>query len=361
MKKLITSIAVFFCIQFAKAQQAEPIRGTWVTNVASEVLLSKKNIEEAVKLCKEAGMNTIFMVVWNNGVTMYPSKVLQKYIGVKQSKVYGNRDPLKEMIEVAHAQGLKVHAWFEFGFSYAHNDSNSVWLKKYPHWAGKMSNGNLLQKNKFYWWNGLHLEPQQFLKELVVEVAKNYEVDGVQGDDRLPAMASEGGYDAFTKKLYAKDFKGKPVPANPKDAKFIDWKASKLSAFAKQLYNAVKKAKPTCLVTWAPSIYPWAKENYLQDWPTWLKGGYADYIFPQCYRYKIEDYKKVIDEMLQYVPKNLKDKVFPGILTSLGNGYQASKELMNQMVAYNRSKGLQGEVCFYFETLKRVGGYYDFE
>jgi uncharacterized lipoprotein YddW (UPF0748 family) len=361
MKKLLL-ICTIICFYLAAAgQEHEPIRGTWVTNVASQVLLSKANIEDAVKLCKEAGLNSIFMVVWNNGETMYPSKVLQKYIGKKQSKIYGNRDPLQEMIEVAHANGLKVHAWFEFGFSYGYNDSTVIWQKKYPHWSAKNANGYLLQKNKFYWWNALHPEPQQFLKELVLEVVKNYDIDGVQGDDRMPAMASEGGYDDFTKKLYAKEFKGKQVPANPLDKKFVDWKANKLSAFGKMLYKAVKQQKKNCLVTWAPSIYPWAKENYLQDWPAWLKGGYADYIFPQCYRYNIEAYKKTIDETLLIVPAHLKYKIVPGMLVSLGNGYQATKELMNQMVAYNRSRGITGECSFYFETLKRVGGYYDFE
>ncbi len=115
---------------------AEPIRGTWITNVASEALSSKANIEQAVNQCKLNGLNTIFVVVWNRGKTMYPSKVLQKYIGIIQDEKYSGRDPLQEMIVAGHNAGLKVHAWFEFGFSYAYEDSNSTWLKKYPQWAG---------------------------------------------------------------------------------------------------------------------------------------------------------------------------------------------------------------------------------
>lgn len=52
----------------------------------------------------------------------------------------------------------------------------------------------------FFWWNGLHPEVQYFMHDLVLEVVKNYKVDGIQGDDRLPAMPSEGGYDSFTTK-----------------------------------------------------------------------------------------------------------------------------------------------------------------
>ena len=127
----------------------EPIKGTWITNVGSEALSSKVNIQQAVQQCKLNGLNSIFVVVWNRGKTMYPSKVLQKYIGISQDEKYAKKDPLQEIIEAGHKAGLKVHAWFEFGFSYAYEDSNSTWLKKYPEWAGRNNKGELLQKNGF--------------------------------------------------------------------------------------------------------------------------------------------------------------------------------------------------------------------
>jgi hypothetical protein len=47
-------------------------------------------------------------------------------------------------------------------------------------------------------------------------------------------------------------------------------------------------------------------------------------------------------------------KVFPGLLTSLGDGYQADVELMKNMIRLNRENGFKGEVFFYFETLNRT-------
>lgn len=341
----------------AFAQNAEPVKGTWITNVASNALLSKKNIKEVVANCKKNGLNSIFVVVWNGGVTMYPSKIAEKYIGIKQAAAYKKFDPIKCIVKEAHKAGLKVHAWFEFGFSYAYKDSNSVWLKRYPHWAGRKKDGSLLVKNGFYWWNSMNPEPQKFMKELVLEVVKKYDVDGVQGDDRLPAMPAEGGYDDFTKQLFAKEHNGELPPANPKEPGFLQWKANKLSAFGKELYTVVKNQRASCLVTWAPSPYPWSKEEYLQDWPQWLKGGYADYIFPQLYRYKIEGYEKVLKELNDSLPKEYKQKVFPGILTSLGDGaYQSTRELTDQMLQLNRKYGFNGEVFFYYETLNRLIG-----
>jgi uncharacterized lipoprotein YddW (UPF0748 family) len=355
---MVVCLISFYSINILAQKRQEPIRGTWITNVASDVLKSKKNIEDAIKLCKESNINNIYVVVWNNGVTMYPSKVVEEYIGIKQSTIYGSRDPIQEIIEEGHKAGIKVHAWFEFGFSYNYGDSNCVWQKKYTHWVGRDVKGNHLQKNKFFWWNALHPEPQAFIKKLVMEVVKNYNVDGIQGDDRLPAMPSEGGYDSLTKKIYAAEHYGAMPPENSKDSTWLQWRANKLSAYIKQLYQSVKAAKPECIVSWAPSIYPWSKEQYLQDWPAWLNGGYADYIFPQCYRYNIEAYKKLIDELNKQVTPKQKSKIMPGILTSLGDGYLVKKEMLQQMITYNRKNGYSGECTFYFETLHRLGKYY---
>ena len=348
--KLIAGL--FICL--VTAAQESPVRGTWVTNVASEALNSRENIKKVVEQSKAAGLNHLFVVVWNKGVTIYPSKVVQKYIGVKQDDHYPGRDPLQEMIEEAHKEGIKVHAWFEFGFSYGYKDTSSSWFKRYPAWLGRNSKGELLQKNGFYWWNALHPGPQRLMRELVLEVVKQYDIDGVQGDDRLPAMPAEGGFDAYTASLYKSEKKLDLPFDNPKDGAFLQWKADKLSLFCKSLYDAVKHQRPACIVSWAPSIYPWSKEQYLQDWPAWLKGGYADFVIPQLYRYKLADYEKILKELSTQVPPNLLKKVYPGMLTSLGDGYQASPDMMKQMISLNRKYGFEGEVFFYYETLNKV-------
>ena len=363
LKRAKMILAFAFCLLLLHlnsiAQKAaKPIRGTWITNVASEAMYTKENIEETINLCKKSGINNVYVVVWNKGETMYPSKVVEEYIGVKQAAVFGDLDPLKEMIEAGHKAGILVHAWFEFGFSYNYGDSNSIWQKRYPQWVGRDVKGNCLQKNGFFWWNGLHPDVQAFMNKLVLEVVNNYDIDGVQGDDRLPAMPSNGGYDIFTKKMYANEHAGAKPPKDCNDTAWVQWRANKLSAYIKQLYWAVKAVKPGCVVSWAPSIYPWSKEQYLQDWPAWLNGGYADYILPQLYRYDLKAYKKIVDELNTQVTKVQKSRVVPGILTSLGDGYLVKKKLLQQMIDYNRKNGYNGECTFYFETLKRLGNYY---
>ncbi len=120
MKTILAfSLIIIFSSCAATKQQkvAEPVRGVWVTNVASDALKSKKDVIETVQLCKKFGINNMYVVVWNNGVTMYPSAVVEESRGIRQSPVYANRDPLPEIIKEGHKQGIKVHAWIEFRLS----------------------------------------------------------------------------------------------------------------------------------------------------------------------------------------------------------------------------------------------------
>jgi hypothetical protein len=54
------------------------------------------------------------------------------------------------------------------------------------------------------------------------------------------------------------------------------------------------------------------------------------------------------------VPAALKKKIFPGILTSLGDGYRADKNMLNSMMNINRKYGYMGEVLFYYETIRET-------
>jgi uncharacterized lipoprotein YddW (UPF0748 family) len=128
--------------------------------------------------------------------------------------------------------------------------------------------------------------------------------------------------------------------------------------YAKHLYSSIKNLKPAYIVSWAPSIYPWSKEQYLQDWPSWLNGGYADEILPQLYRYDIKAYEKIVKELNAQVTPSQKSKVFPGILIGLGNGYKVKEEMLQQMIQINRQYGFNGECTFYYEGLKNLKPFY---
>lgn len=327
----------------------EHFAGTWVTNVGTNVLDSKANIEECVATCKKYHINNIYVCVWNKGMTLYPSKVMKEMTGIEQMDNFVGRDPLKDMIEVAHKQGIKVHAWFEYGFASGNGQAGPL-LTKNPSWASKDQNGKDLVKNNFHWMNAFMPEVQDFMLALVSEVVKNYDVDGIQGDDRLPALPSEGGYDEYTVNMYKTEHTGSTPSLNTKDAAWVDWRCAKLTQFMEKLYTTVKSIKPNIIVSSAPSIYPWAKNEYLQDWPTWLNKGYIDYVIPQIYRYDIANYRSTLAQQVKVTGSNSK-KLYAGMLIKNGT-YKPEVSFIKGMIEANRSNSITGECFWYYNGLK---------
>ncbi|MBC7617261.1 MAG: family 10 glycosylhydrolase [Pedobacter sp.] len=332
--------------------------GTWVTNVASDALDSRENIKKTVATCKSSGINNIFVVVWNQGRTLFPSDVMQNTFGEKIMAKYVGRDPLQEMIEEAHKENIKVHAWFEYGFAASNNQNGGLIIQTKPSWAAKDIDGNLLKKNGFEWMNAFMPEVQDFMISLVMEVVNKYDVDGVQGDDRMPALPSTGGYDTYTVNLYKSQNNGNLPPTDYKNAAWLTWRANLLTDFLVRLYQQVKAKKPNVMVTTAPSVHPFAKDEYLQDWPTWLDRGVTDLVLPQHYRYDIAAYKSTLAQQLSYVKAKDKNKFYPGVLIQ-NAAYNPPLDFMTEMVNENRRNGIAGESFWFFEGVKKFPTYFE--
>jgi uncharacterized lipoprotein YddW (UPF0748 family) len=332
-----------------------PLRGVWLTNVDSDVLFSDDAIREAVQFLDEHNFNVIFPVVWNDAKTLFPSQVMEKTFGYAIDPRLKGRDPLKILIEEAHARDMLVIPWFEYGFSSSFQKDGGHLLKVKPEWAARDNQGRLLKKNGFEWMNPYHPEVQEFIISIVEECVRNYDVDGVQGDDRLPAQPIEGGYSDYTIERYKKEHNGAVPPQDYRNPEWQRWRGDILNAFGKTLCQRVKTIKPDILVTWAPSIYPWSFDEYLQDWPNWLKGGYGDWIIPQVYRYSSKDYQRALaflnQDSLEISAAQMK-KIIPGVLLNVGE-YVMDTDFMKQTMDANRAQGFQGEVFFFYEGLRK--------
>jgi len=307
----------------------------------------------------ELNFNTICVCTYNKSQTLFPSQTLATVLGTTPAQTVFSGcswgDVLEKLIEKAHAKNIKVIAWFEYGFASHYSGQDSPISDKHPDWVSKQQDGTQTVKNSFYWLNGFHHEVQQFMTDMIVECVTKYpELDGIQGDDRLPALPAHAGYDDYTKQLY-KTETGRDVPSNPTETIFFNWKVNKMSDYAVSLYNAVKAARSTCLVTWAPSTRGWSRDNYLQDWPEWLRRGVADWISPQLYRNEsqgVDSYTTLVYSDVQNVfnTADLRKKYVPGMLVRNGNTI-VSDEFLAQLIQYNRTKGVYGESTWFYEAI----------
>ncbi|MDZ8052883.1 MAG: WG repeat-containing protein [Aulosira sp. ZfuVER01] len=326
------------------------IRGIWLTTTASKVFNSKQNIAEAMNFLAETGFNVVFPVVWNNGLTTYPSRVMRENFGMEINPQFKGRDPLAELVVEAKRVNLAVIPWFEYGFASSYQKNGGTIIAKKPEWAARDYAGNLLTKNGFEWLNAFDSEVQNFLLSLFLEVVKNYQVDGIQGDDRFPALPSEGGYDQKTVERYRQEFNQLP-PQNSKDPQWLRWRADILSNFLTRVYREVININPELIISMAPSAYPWSYENYLQDSQAWVNLGLVDLIHPQLYWREFELYQRDINRLIanQFTQQQL-PQLIPGVLLKQ-NTYRIDPAHLTQALNYNRSVGIQGEVFFFYEAL----------
>jgi uncharacterized lipoprotein YddW (UPF0748 family) len=203
------------------------IRGIWITNVNSDILQAEDDINKYVKRLAQTGFNVVFPVVWWGGYTLFQSKEMMKRFPEQHQKDlflrrqfkqkqstdkkfenclihpdYAGTDPLQVIVDAAHRHYMKVIPWFEFGFGSSNSDSyeygeNDYVLSQYPSFAAKRAEDkaqNLYkpEAQQFRWMNAFNPEVQEFVEALILEICQKYAIDGIQGDERLPAFPAEG-------------------------------------------------------------------------------------------------------------------------------------------------------------------------
>ncbi|MBD2694418.1 glycoside hydrolase family 10 protein [Anabaena catenula] len=337
------------------------IRGVWLTNVASGVLFVPWGINRAINQLAELNFNTIYPVVWNRGYTFYKSDVAKSITGEDVQPflnfVHGGNDVLAKLVRLAKNKNLSVIPWFEYGLM---TPPNSKLAKLKPEWLtiGQQGinsvNENLPEEindgvfNRQAWLNPLHPQVQKFLKSLILEVVKNYDVDGIQLDDHF-GMPVQFGYDTFTIKLYQKEHLGKSPPKDPFDGEWMRWRADKITNFMFQINKEVKEIKPHAKISLSPNSQYFAYKYYLQDWENWVNQGLVDELILQVYR---DDKNSFIAEIEKPAVQSALTKIPVSIGISTGTLISpVNINRIKEKVQIVREHKFFGFSFFYWESL----------
>jgi len=323
------------------------IRGVWLTLNDMAVLRDRQRMQAAVAELARLNFNTLYPVVWNGGYAWYPSEVTQRR-GLQSFTPRGlqGQDTLAELVAEAHARGLLVVPWFEFGFM-APPDMELA--SRHPDWLSRARDGSLTSisaAGEVAWLNPFRPEVQQLITELVEEIVERSGADGIQFDDHM-SLPSQFGYDPFTTALYQRETR-RPVPADPQDPAWLKWRADRITAFMLRLQAAVKARHPGALVSLSPNYHDFAYKRQLQNWREWLRRGIVDELLVQLYRPDLESFLAELErpelaESLSRIP------VAVGIMAGQRNR-PVPIALVSAQAEAARAKGL-GMAFFYFETL----------
>lgn len=334
----------------AQIPKSTELRGVWLTNIDSDVLFESNRLKQSLINLHRLNFNTVYPAVWNWGYTLYPSKVAAKVIGKSVDPTPGlqKRDMLKEIVTEGHKQGLTVIPWFEFGFM---APADSLLAKNRPNWLTNRRDGTKIIKEGTHnrvWLNPFRPEVQQFIQDLIIEIVKSYDIDGIQFDDHF-GLPSELGYDAYTTALYKKEHQGKLPPADFKDPEWVSWRANKITDFMKRVFTAIKANKKDCIVSVAPNPQRFSYEYFLADWQKWERMGIIEDLVLQIYR---NDLNVFISE-LEYPEVKLAQSHIPvsiGILSGLKNRSVPMTQIQTQIEKV-RERKFAGISFFFYETL----------
>ncbi|TAF04869.1 MAG: glycoside hydrolase family 10 protein [Nostocales cyanobacterium] len=341
-------------------QPTSELRGVWLTNIDSDVLFDRDRLRTSLQTLHNLNFNTVYPTVWNWGYTLYPSKVAARVIGKSLDPTPGlqGRDILQEIVTQGHQKGLTVIPWFEFGLM---APADSLLAKNRPQWLTSRSDGSKIVKEGTHnrvWLSPFRPDVQEFIQDLIVEIVKNYDIDGIQFDDHF-GLPSELGYDAYTVALYKKEHRGKAPSKNPKDPEWVRWRANKITDFMKRVFTAIKANKRNCIVSVAPNPQRFSYEYFLADWQKWERMGLVEDLVLQIYR---NDLNVFISELeypevkaaRQHIPVSI------GILSGLKNRSVPMQQIKTQVQKVRDAGGKRsyrqfaGVSFFFYETLWNI-------
>ncbi|AAM85218.1 glycoside hydrolase family 10 protein [Yersinia pestis] len=289
----------------------EPVRGVWLTTVlrldwpslssinassdSIRISTQKKELTDTLDDLVKNGVNTLFFQVKPDGSALYHSAILpwsDVLTGVTGKDP--GYDPLAFAVSEAHKRGLKIHAWLNpYRVSMDTRPETSASLERTL--SSSPASVYALHKDWIRTANGRFVldpglpEVRHWITNIVAELVKNYDIDGIQFDDyfyyETPSSRLD---DDATYQKYGQSFSDK-----------ANWRRNNTLLLIKQVSSTVRSLKPEIEFGVSPAGVwrnqaddPLGSETQAgspsydtayADTRLWVQDGLLDYIAPQLY------------------------------------------------------------------------------
>lgn len=357
-------------------------RAAWVSTVANIDWPSKPGLPAArqqaealaiLDRAKNMNLNAIVLQVRPAADAIYPSKIepWTEYLSGAQGKAPQPwYDPLKFWVEQAHARGLELHAWFN---PYRAR-MDAARTQTAPNHISNTNPAIVKRYGKFMWMDPGEPAAAQQTMDVILDVVRRYDIDGVHIDDYFypypieatPAVAGNAAaLDGRTAKAEL-DF-----PDDPAWQRYLagggtldraSWRRDNVNRLIERMYAGIHGEK-----SWVrfgispfglgrpdrrpPGIHGFSQYDKLYaDAELWLQQGWVDYFTPQLY-WPIKAPGQAYDVLLDYwIGQNTQARhMWPGLFTSRigapSRDYEPDEVL--QQVSVTRSRPLAtGHVHF---------------
>jgi uncharacterized lipoprotein YddW (UPF0748 family) len=322
-------------------------RAAWVATVANINWPSKPGLpveqqqREAIELLdflKDHHFNAVIFQVRPQADALYKSNFepWSYYLTGKQAQApVPYYDPLEFWTEAAHDRGLELHVWLNPYRAYhpaGKEISDQSIVKTNPELVVKLKEG-------YYWMDPAQKGTQDRTTNVVMDLVKRYDIDGVHFDDYFyPYPEYNKGED------FPDSVSWNAYQKNGGKLSRGDWRRESVNTLIERIYKEIKNEKPyvkfgvSPFGIWRPG-YPESIEGFDQydklyaDAKLWLNKGWVDYFAPQLY-WPINKIPQSFPVLLGWWQKEntMGRHLWPGISVGRDTSFKTVNETINQIM-----------------------------
>jgi uncharacterized lipoprotein YddW (UPF0748 family) len=314
------------------AQVRTEYRAIWVDTFNTN-LNNHNDVVVMVNNAKAAKVNAIFVQVRRRGDSWYRNSL--EPMG-DRVPIQADFDPLQDIINVAHAEGIEVHAFVimsaiwgrapnlfppenpnhAFNLHGGFNAATNTIVPGPNNWLTRTllpDSGTVIayQGHRFgndFWIDFGHPDAAEYTVDVLNRLVQNYDIDGLHLDrirypdisitGQTPSTGTNIGYNTTSVERFQRHFNipvGSPPPA-ANDPLWNQWRRDQVSNIVRRVYLNALAIKPNLKISAAliafggigstEAAWNTAEANWrvYQDWRAWTEEGIIDIAMPMVYK-----------------------------------------------------------------------------
>ena len=306
------------------------VRETRAAWMWGSTILTPEDTDAVVARAKQAGIN-VLVVCLTGGDRFLPKSDLWP----QRDDLPEGYDPLADLIEKSHETGMEVHPWF------------SVMYRRQAFRDGFGSNIDMIDENGKLRKLGADVhrpEYRDFVVDLMVGVARDYEVDGIH----LDYIRTMGRCYCDTCRAEFEEQFGKPL-AEATDEDWGAWQKEAIADVVRRTAEGVREVRPNAIMSAAVFSNMSGGAGQGQDAQAWARQGWIDMVMPMDY--KVQTLELRSSERTWLEAMDDADRLVTGLSLYMRSGSEALSrpaELVAEQVQLIRSMGIHGYSLFRF-------------